>query len=163
MVDLVDIPEPLDNLSPEQKQLREQFVERYVIDYDPIRACKEMGYHRDWCLNVSEQFMNCPYVARRIREYEDNQDADESVETRRLFAALRREASFQGRGASHAARVAALSKLASLRGMDKPIKHEMDVTNRGGVMVVPGMASVDDWEKAATESQAALQKGTQET
>jgi hypothetical protein len=155
-MDDFDLPQPFDYLPPAQKTLREEFVAKYVIDYDPIRAVREMGYGNEWANDIARRFMDCPYVAKKIREYEDSTDADLDVETRRLFAALRREASYSGPGASHAARVAALSKLASLRGMDKPVKHEHDVTQRGGVMQVPGIASIGDWEKAATSSQEEL-------
>jgi hypothetical protein len=162
-MDVVQIPKPLDNLPPEQKELREEFIKRYIVEYDAVAAVKQMGYHRDWVHQIVEQFMSCPYVARRVRELEDEMDGDEDIEKRRLFAALRREASYHGHGASHSARVAALTKLASLRGMDRPVKMEHDVTNRGGVMQVPGIADVTAWEEAALGSQEALQKGTQST
>jgi hypothetical protein len=52
--------------------------------------------------------------------------------------------------------VSAYGKLASILGMDAPIKQEIDVTHRGGVMIVPMMPTAEDWEKVAEEKQAQL-------
>lgn len=144
------------HLPPEQIALRDRFIQQYVIDYDAVEATMRIGYSRDVAMHISRQFLNCEYVAFKIQKWEDENDGDLDIEQRRIFAALRKESRYYGPGSSHAARVAALAKLASLRKMDQPIKHEHDVNSKGGVMVVPGVASVDDWQRAAIESQKAL-------
>lgn len=69
-----------------------------------------------------------------------------------------REAHYRGPGSSHAARVAALGKLASIRDMDAPTKIKADLSMRGGVMMIPAIANLEDWEKAAQASQSSLQE-----
>lgn len=146
------------SLPQSQLDLRDRFVAQYVIDYDSIEATKRLGYPGDFARDIAAKFMNCPYVALKVQKYEDEQELEGNLdqEQRRLVAQLRKEAAYYGPGSSHAARVAALGKLASIRKLDAPIKHQMDVTNRGGVMVVPGVVSLEDWEKAAMESQEQL-------
>lgn len=68
-----------------------------------------------------------------------------------------KEAYYTGPGASHAARVNALSKLAVMHDMDAPTKIKAEVENRGGVMMVPGIADVAEWGKAAELAQRKLQ------
>lgn len=48
----------------------------------------------------------------------------------------------------------AAKTLIRMKGLDAPIK--VDVNHSVGVMIVPMASSVDDWEKAAAKSQAAL-------
>ncbi len=57
---------------------------------------------------------------------------------------------------SGAARVAALAKLMSHYGMDAPAKTQNEHLHRGGVMMVPAIADINDWELAATNSQTRL-------
>lgn len=44
--------------------------------------------------------------------------------------------------------------------MDAPTKIKSEVALRGGVMMVPGIANLEDWEKAAQASQTQLQEGS---
>jgi hypothetical protein len=160
MSDTIESPDDLVglNLPPEQITLRDRFVEQYVIDYDAVAATRRLGYPGDFARDIAVKFIHCPYVNRQVQKFEDAQDVNGNLdqEQRRLIAALRKEAAYYGPGSSHAARVAALGKLASLRKMDQPVK--VDVTNRGGVMVVPGIVSLDNWEADAVASQEALTK-----
>jgi len=54
------------------------------------------------------------------------------------------------------ARVAAVRELAAIRGFHAPVKSQVDLNTRTGVMQVPAVASLDEWEAAATASQNAL-------
>lgn len=148
------------NLPADQLRLRDRFVEQYVIDYDAKAATMRCGYPGDFARDIAVKFMNCPYVTLKIQQYEDGKDVEKDLdqEQRRLIAQLRKEAAYYGPGSSHAARVSALSKLASIRKLDAPIKHDLTMTNKGGVMVVPGIVSLEDWQKAAEQSQEDLMK-----
>lgn len=55
-------------------------------------------------------------------------------------------------------KIAAARQLSKMKGWDAPVK--VDVKHSGGVMLVPMSGSVDDWEKAATQSQEELMQQT---
>ena len=145
-----------------EKKLRDQFVDEYLIDFDQTGAAMRVGFSASFAQTYAERFMNEPYVRKRIMDLqqataEDPKAADEA-DRRRVRAAMLREAHYRGAGSSHSARVSALAKLASVLDMDAPTKIKSDVTMRGGVMMVPGIASLEDWQKAAQASQEALQQ-----
>lgn len=149
-------------LSSREKELREKFVSEYLLDYDQTAAAIRIGFSASFAATYAENFMQEPYVRKRIAEMQTALTEDEKLEAdldrRRIRAGLMREAHYRGPGSSHAARVAALGKLANIREMDAPVKIKSDVTHRGGVMMVPGIANFDEWEKAAQASQTDLQK-----
>lgn len=149
-------------LSEKEKDLRNKFVDEYLLDYDQTAAAIRIGFSASFAQTYAERFMLEPYVRKRITDMQTALAEDDRLEAeldrRRIRAGLMREAHYRGPGSSHAARVSALAKLASIRDMDAPIKTKTDVTMRGGVMLVPAIASIEDWEKAAQASQGNLQK-----
>lgn len=150
------------DLSPKEKDLRDKFVSEYLIDYDQTAAAIRIGFSASFAQTYAEKFMTEPYVRKAIADLQNAMADDEKIEVeldrRRIRAALMREAHYRGPGSSHAARVSALAKLASIRDMDAPTKIKSEVALRGGVMMVPGIASLEEWEKAAQASQTDLQK-----
>lgn len=68
---------------------------------------------------------------------------------------LYREANYFGEGSSHSARVKAQSQLSKIFGMET-IHLKAEVAHSGGVMVVPMAGNLEEWEKLAASSQAAL-------
>ncbi len=147
-------------LSLAEKTLKNNFVTEYLIDFDAWAAAIRIGFLSSVAVQYAQQMMECPYVRREIsrRQLEEPVDPRESAkETKKQIAAsLLREAHYRGPGSSHSARVAALGKLAQINDMDAPTKIVSDVTHRGGVMMVPAIASVEEWEKAAITSQEKL-------
>jgi len=148
-----------DDMNPREKALRDLFVSEYLVDYDALRAAQRCGFNFQFAVEYAKKFMQEPYVQQQInavkfREYPEHDVA--TYEKKRIMASLIAEAHYKGPGSSHSSRVAALSKLASIYGMDAPKKIEQSITNRGGVMAVPGIAKLDDWENAASQSQDAL-------
>ncbi|MEG0324025.1 MAG: hypothetical protein RR619_08515, partial [Raoultibacter sp.] len=87
-------------------------------------------------------------------------EMDEQLERRRIIEALKAEAYNKGPGSSASARVTALKQLALIYGMEAPKKASVDVKAASGVMVVPMIASVENWENAATETQNKLVEET---
>ena len=150
------------DLSGKEKELRDKFVDEYLLDFDQTAAAIRIGFSASFAQTYAEKFMTEPYVRQRIAALQTAMAEDEKIEAeldrRRIRAALMREAHYQGPGSSHAARVSALSKLASIRDMDAPTKIKSEVALRGGVMMVPGIANLEDWEKAAQASQTQLQE-----
>ena len=153
------IDQPPLEMSEREKALRDLFVSEYLVDYDQVKAAQLCGFTLQFAVEYAKKFMEEPYVQRRIREVtfmKVDEKAIEQFDKTRIKAALMAEAHYRGPGSSHSGRVAALSKLASLYGMEAPKKGSMDVTHRGGVMAVPGIASLSDWEQVAAESQDQL-------
>lgn len=149
-----------DALSPREKELRDRFVEQYFVDNDALAASIRIGYPKHIAHVYAQQFMGEPYVRRKIAEREVAKAPDpktEEAETKRLIRSrLLAEANYNGPGSSHSARVAALTKLMSLYGMDAPTKTQTEVTNRGGVMRIPTPTSMDTWENVAVKDQEDL-------
>lgn len=151
----------LQSLSANERAVRDKFVKEYLYDYNQVEAAIRIGFPASFAASYAERFMGEPYVLQKIAEAE-LADADEleqlETDRRRIRAALLREAHFIGPGASHAARVNALGKMASILDMDAPVKIKSETTVRGGVMAVPAIASLEEWEKAAVSSQQKLQQ-----
>ena len=154
-------------LSPGEKALRTRFVDEYMFDYSATAAAIRCGFGNSFAETYATQFMQEPYVRKMIADRQqalsDNPKEEAELTKRRIRAALLREAHYRGPGSSHAARVSALGQLKQVYGMDAPTKISATHEHRGGVMMVPAIADVTDWEAAAVASQEALQKASEVT
>jgi hypothetical protein len=125
-------------LSDKEKQLRNLFVDEYLVDYDAIAAAQRCGFQASFAKDYAIKFMNESYVRKRIEEVKhtnvDPKKADE-FDKARIRAVLMKEAHNQYTTGS--ARVAAAAKLAA-------------------ILVVPAIANIDEWEAVAMASQAKL-------
>lgn len=152
-------------LSKDEKELRDKFVAEYLFDFDRVAAAIRVGFLPSFALEWSQKFLDESYVRQKIAQgmkATTEDDAKEEEETkRRIRASLLREANYRGAGSSHAARVGALSKLSSFYGMDAPIKTQQEMTHRGGVMAVPGIADATQWEAEALKSQTKLKSDSE--
>lgn len=162
-IDFADLPEftgvddaPSD---PRQKALHDLFISEYLIDFNATDAAQRCGFAREFAIEYGQRLMASSYVMRRIKELQ-LMKVDEAVDSEfnktRIKSALIREAHYHGPGSSQSARVAALTQLAKLYGMEAPKKSESTVTHRGGVMAVPCIAKLDEWEAVAEKSQKEL-------
>lgn len=148
-------------LTPEAKAWRDKFVAQYLIDRDYEKAAIRVGYSPNFAREVGAAFMKEPYVLREIERLsiatvEDSENvSDLDSAKRRIIAKLWKEVNSEG--GSQAARVAALKQLCAVYGLEKPRKSEQTVVHRGGVMMVPAMLSVTEWEQAAQQQQEQLQ------
>lgn len=159
-------PEPEREYSFHEKQLRDRFVQEYMIDYDKVKAAQRIGYGKSYALQYGTMLFNEPYVQREIKRLEGSTSAvggtpeDEEAFKKRIIAGLVREANYHGSGSSQAARVAALGKLAQLSGMEPAHKSSVDLTTQGnamqGAFVVPGIMTPEQWAEAAAAQQDAL-------
>lgn len=169
---------------PADKNRWDEFVTTYIVDYDSYAACIRCGYQGEEALEFAKQFMQEPYVRNAIKILEAHRTAkflsepekgsaeesnyselppsyiplSEEQEKQMIVSSLMREAHYTGPGASHAARVSALNALAKIKGIEKPEQEEDANLIRGGVMIVPAVGTLDDWEKAAGNQQAELKK-----
>lgn len=143
-----------------EKALRDYFVKEYLSDYDETAAAIRIGYPINVAKQYAQRLMNEPYVRRSIKEKEESVDIpdnDPEIAKRRIIAGLIREANFRGPGSSQAARVAALSRLASLHGMDPSNKpKEPEIPEGEGTFVVPGLLTPEEWKARAAKQQEEL-------
>ena len=155
-------------LSKSEMDLRDRYVQEYVVDYDAYAACIRLGYQPAYAKEFCVRFMNEPYVLNKLKQQEtigDEQD-DETTQKRKIVSALWREANNKGAGSSQAARVAALSKLSAFYGMDAAIRTKTELTGKDGkplgegVFVVPGLATAAEWAAEAEQQQEELVRPT---
>ena len=151
-------------LSPRAKDLRDRFVTEYMTDYESTAAAIRCGYPHNIAREYGNRLLQDTYVLQQIRIKETTPvktEEDEEQMKKRIMTGLLREANYRGPGCSQSARVAALSKLASMHGMDAPIKQEISTDgNLAGVMVIPGLMTPEQWELAAAAQQEALVNST---
>jgi hypothetical protein len=166
-----------ENLSDAMKHRRDVFIREYLRDFNGAQAWLRMKaevdpeeQHKSWtpaqAAEYAYQLRNEPYVAQRIAQLIDAMEATNMLSEQRVLAMAIREAELQGIGAKHAARVSAVGMLMDYLSMSSKAKAAAQRANpaggtggpRGGVMVVPDVASVDDWEAAAAQAQAKLKE-----
>lgn len=154
---LIDKSEP----EGQDKDLRDTFVAEYLVDYDENAAAIRCGFASSFALDYAKKFMNEPYVQKKLKAEQlsgpitkDDEVQEEKLHKRKILTALLREA--HNPMISGAARVAALSRLAVIYGMDQPAKGDGNQLHRGGVMIIPAIADINDWQAAAVASQTQL-------
>lgn len=155
-------------LDDREKALRDQFVTEYLKDEDGYKAALRVGFIGSIAADTAKQFLGEPYTQQQIsarRNAKPGTPGDERLEAERLKlqlkAALLKEAFYHGDDSTQAARVAAMKLLATLAGLmpgtgGGGAGGGTSTGVRGGVMEVPAMGSVDDWEKQAQASQQKL-------
>jgi hypothetical protein len=161
--DKIEEPDLTHTLSPSERSLRDRFVKEYLVDYNSTAAACRVGYRKSIAAEFGVRFMQEPYTLQQIRLAEcEPLDSSPEAAKQRVMTGLIREANYRGPGSSQAARIAALSKLASIYGMDAPTRSQQEITGpdgqplKGGYFVVPGIMTVEDWEKQALEQQSKL-------
>lgn len=119
--------EMADTLTKQERTLRQRFVEEYLADYDPVAAAIRLGYQEAFAQQYAKQFLSEPYTLRLIKEKEAEFGilTEEDQHRRRIVAGLYREA--YSRFNSGSARVAALTQLAKIIGIEAPVKTELKV------------------------------------
>jgi hypothetical protein len=144
-------------LSDREKALRDLFVNEYLVDYNAILAAQRCGFQKAFAEDYAVKFMGESYVQKRIQAV-IHQPVDtkvmEQYDKETVLAVLRKE--MQNPMGTAAARVAAASKMATILAMDKPVEPVNPNANKGGVLMVPVLANIEDWEAAAIASQQRL-------
>lgn len=137
--------------------LRDLFVKEYLVDHNQVAAAMRCGFNGQIAPQYAHQFMDEPYVQKKLAEAQSKLldiDSDEGdIEKQRVIAGLIREANYRGPGSSHSARVAALSKLAAIFKLEAA---STQLGEQSGVMEVPGVASVENWQQVASAQQEKL-------
>lgn len=156
------------DLTQDEMNIREQVVRQYLYDYSWTKACLRCGFRPEFAADNAERFAKDPYCIWRVKELAREIGLNPNPEQRAkdieqdkvdIINALKKEAHYYGPGSSQAARVSALGKLAQLLGMEPPKQIKADVKGTG-VMIVPGIADTDEWEKLAIQQQEDLREDT---
>lgn len=143
-------------LTESEKALRDKFVDEYLVDFKPYEACIRVGFMAAFARQWADKFMDESYVQRRIRERKFKAPEDEKAQAeidKQIALSALRQAAQHG---PYPSRVAAASRLVTMLGIDAPTKVQNDITMRGGVMMVPAIANIDEWEQAAIATQDRL-------
>lgn len=119
--------EMADTLTKQERALRQRFVEEYLADYDAFAAAIRLGYQEAFAQQYAKQFLTEPYTLKLIKEKEAEFGilTEEDQHRKKIVAGLYREA--HSRFNSGAARVAALTQLAKIIGIEAPVKTELKV------------------------------------
>lgn len=119
--------EMADTLTKQERVLRQRFVEEYLADYDAFAAAIRIGYQEAFAQQYAKQFLTEPYTLKLIKEREAEFGilTEEDQHRKKIVAGLYREA--HSRFNSGAARVAALTQLAKIIGIEAPVKTELKV------------------------------------
>jgi hypothetical protein len=143
-----------------EKQLLDLFAAEYIVDDDHVAAARRCGFGDGFAADYGTKFIKRPYVLQRIQwlRSQDPKPAEERQEKawqrRRNIAVLNEIAGNKWQKA--AARVSAVREINAMYGFHAPTKSAVDVRHKGGVLIVPGIADVSEWEAAAAATQDAL-------
>lgn len=123
----ISVSEMAETLTKQERTLRQRFVEEYLADYDAIAAAIRLGYQEAFAQQYAKQFLSEPYTLRLIKEKEAEFGilTEEDQHRRKIVAGLYREA--YNRFNTGSARVAALTQLAKIMGIEAPVKTELKV------------------------------------
>lgn len=145
-------------LTPEEYELRREFVRLYLETRNAYAACLALGFVHAYAEDWARMFMSEGVVRRLIIEAEQAEESESGkLERQKRYRAwMEQQATYYGPGASHGARVTAIANLMKMEGMEAPSKSETEVTYKGGVMLVPHMTNPDEWGEVAAKSQANL-------
>ncbi len=156
-----EIPQSAD-LSQREIALRDLFVAEYLVDYDMMKAAMRCGFAQQMAVEYGQKLFYDSYVQVKLSRIGigKNDGSEETVayDKKRIQEALMREAHNYGPGSSHAARVSALKALAEIHSLvERKVAGQKSANApQGGVMTVPAIADLTEWEQAASASQDAL-------
>lgn len=146
-------PQPVHNgLSEVQLKVCRQFVDEYLFDRDIILAAIRCGFSHEMAKKHAWDLYHLSYTQALLKERTNPTGTEEDIDEsdRKLVRdALR----FMTLREFPASQVAAVTKLATVLGMNTP---KPGAAGAGSVMTVPGIADVDEWEQVAMNSQAEL-------
>lgn len=154
------------NLSPADKVERARFVNEYFKDFDWVNAAIRNGCESLMeAQEIAQEYKYDTYVLNLIedRKAKMQLDSDKFIQAakRHVINTLLQQASGNVPGSTQNGTIAAATQLSKLLGME-PDKNTNVNVQHSGVMAVPGIASIEDWEQAATDCQEKLVQDTQE-
>jgi hypothetical protein len=146
-------PEPTEH----ERALYDIFCEEYLVDLDATRAASRCGFQAGFARDYGQMLFTKSYVQKKIAALQraklDEKD-ERAFDAINIRARLRAIINDDRQKAS--ARVAAARELNTMHGLHNQEKQSSDVGQRGGIVLLPSIANLTEWEAAATASQSAL-------
>lgn len=146
-------PEPTE----QERALYDLFCQEYLVDLDATRAASRCGFQAGLAADYGKMLYTKSYIQKRLAALQ-RMKGDEVAE--RDFDAIntraRLRAIINDDRQKAAARVAAARELNAMHERKMQAKALDAVNQRGGIVMLPAIANLDEWEKAAVGSQAAL-------
>lgn len=154
-----------ENLTVRQQAMADEFVTQYLRDFNARYAYIRTHEHFNPFEEIADStaaaggysMLRWPYVARKLKDAMEAAEEKGIITRNEILFGLKRESNYMGPGSSHAARISGWGTLAKIMGMETK-KLEATLAMKGGIMVVPAVDDVDDWEKRASKAQAALKE-----
>ena len=123
-----------DGLTPK----RRRFVEEYLKDLNATQAAIRAGYSPRTANEQGSQLLANLKVSAAVAEAMEKRSKATGITVEWVLERTRREAEFEGEGASHSARVAALTLAAKHLGMlVERVKADVSVTERPQIVEYP--------------------------
>ena len=144
-------------LTQDEINVRHLFVEHFVVNYNYVDSCIAIGF--DWAtvIEYASVFKTDSYVQKLIYEKAKEKQDNESTQAYQ-FNLVKRTLiecmTSPKRGDT--TRLQAAKIMSTQLGMEAPVKVDQKVEHSGGVIAVPGIADITDWEKSAIDSQTKL-------
>ncbi len=101
------------SLTPKQAR----FVEEYLVDLNATQAVIRAGYSKKTARQVASENLTKPDIQEAIAAAQDDRSERTGITQDEVIQGLKKEATLEGEGSSHSARVAAWGHLGKHLGM----------------------------------------------
>lgn len=95
------------------------FCKEYAVTGNGTQSAKNAGYSADNAAAIASKILKQPNVRAAIERLRFEQTADLDITDATVLDGLLAEATWKGKGSSHAARVSAWKELADIKGLHK--------------------------------------------
>lgn len=147
-----------ESMSKEAQVRRYKFAAHYIKTTNASAAATFAGFSSPGVKGA--KLLKEPYVQNLIQNLLNALDQDAIMSQNEILFRFKEEACNVESG-NAGTRVSALAHIAKIRGMMIE-RTETKLTSEGGVMVVPMVASAEEWGEHAAKSQAELKKSARE-
>ena len=106
-------------LTPQDKEVRDHFIEQYFLDFNSRNAIIRLGYNPSYADHMARQFMSDSYVLNGIEQKKRQGVTDEAKDGLKswITAELMSRAQYNGPGSTETAKISALKVLIDLHGL----------------------------------------------
>lgn len=134
---------------------QKRFINEYLVDRDPLEAARRAGVAKVSLKATVKKWMTDAELRAEIDKLTAAMDPNEMIRPQWIIAKFQEIAS--SRFSSASAKNTALRELATLGRMyPEKGKDGDEAGKRSNILMVPGEASLDNWERAAMKQQKAL-------
>jgi len=155
-----------DTLTQIERDTIDKYIIEYVFDKDEEKAAIRMGISRVYAKSIAKNFVDTPYFQIKLKEYSIEKDAlldDADLLRREIVRNLIDVMKYNGENASQSARISSAKEISAIMGLaaKQQLSNEDEFAN--GVMVLPSLLPIDEWNSQSIASQAALYKQLEES